>query len=59
MDSEFWAKASREKRMIQAHKDVTKSGKTKIGFHDFERRMIGRDEAIQRAEYEKRKVSLR
>jgi hypothetical protein len=58
MDQEFWGNASREKRMRQAHKDVTKSGKTKIGFAEFEKRMLGRDQAKKKADFENRKIRM-
>ena len=49
----------RARRMRQAHKDVQKSGTTKIGFGQFENRMLRRDDLRKKAEYESRKIRLR
>ena len=57
-DAEFWAKANREKRMRRAHQDVQKSGTTKIGFGEFERRMLNRDSSRKKIDYDNRKIKL-
>lgn len=49
----------RERRMRQAHKDLNKKGMTKIGFSEFEKRMLNRDKLREKAEYEARKIKLR
>ena len=59
MDSEFWGNADRQRRMKRAHQDVQKTGTTKIGFAEFERKMIERDKAREKKAYEQRKIRMR
>ena len=59
VDREFWEKANREKRMKQAHIDVQKSGTSKVGFGEFERRMLTRDQLRKKEAYEQRRIKLK